>query len=173
MSRLAVLFPIVLSACIVVPARERFLADSLPVTVWPARAACPLPARSAADARALLALINGARAGAGVGPLALSEGLSMTAQRHACDNAAGQTVSHVGSDGAALVERLHRDGIKVLLAAENTGLGFSAPQMAFDWWMASTQHRANILRAEVSEIGIGRADGVPRGTWVLDFIQPR
>lgn len=173
MSRAALLLPLLVSACIVIPAGAHYPADDLPVTAWPASAACPVPARSAGDARTLVGLINAQRAAAGLGPLTLSAPLSEIAQRHACDNAARQTVSHDGSDGSDLAQRLRRGGIAVLMAAENTGLGFSSPRIALDWWMASPPHRANILHPEITQIGIGQADGAPRPTWVLDFMRPR
>ncbi len=173
MSRAALLLPALLAACVVIPAGMHYPADDQPVTAWPASADCPVPARSAADARALVALINGQRAQAGLAPLTLSAPLSDIAHRHACDNAARQSVSHDGSDGSDLAARLHRAGVRVSLAAENTGLGFSSPGIALEWWMASPPHRANILRPEITQVGVGQADGVPRPTWVLDFVAPR
>lgn len=63
-------------------------------------------------------------------------------------------------------------GITVQLAAENTGLGFTSAESAFAWWMASPDHRANILLARITEVGIGEADGV-KPAWVIDFLQRR
>ncbi len=96
----------------------------------------PRSCRSTADAAQLLALINAERAKAGVAPVSLSAAVSTMAQKHACDNAAAQSISHVGSDGATLAERLRRDGLRVRHAAENTGLGFATPQAAMAFWMA-------------------------------------
>jgi uncharacterized protein YkwD len=95
------------------------------------------------------------------------------AQKHACDNAAAQSISHVGSDGATLPERLRREGLRVRHAAENTGLGFATPQAAMAFWMGSPGHRANILAPEATQIGIGQADGGARPTWVVNFIRPK
>lgn len=173
MSRAPLLLPLLLSACVVIPVGVHFPTDDLPVTAWPATASCPVPARSPTDGQTLVGLINAQRSAAGVGPLTLSAPLSDIAHRFACENAARQTVSHDGSDGSNLAQRLHRGGVAMLLAAENTGLGFSSPQIALDWWMASPPHRENILRPEFTQIGIGQADGVPCPTWVLDFISPR
>ena len=157
----------------VVPVGVTYPADREPVTAWPGAATCPVPSRSASDAAAIVTLVNAARAEAGLGPVSLSAPLSGTAHRHACDNAARQSISHDGSDGSTLAMRLHRDGVKVFYAAENTGLGFDTPQIAMAWWMGSPGHRANILAPEITQIGVGQADGVPRPTWVLDFIAPR
>jgi uncharacterized protein YkwD len=182
MSRAAILIPLLLSACIVVPvplgvivpsAPARASAATGPVTNWPASAHCAVPARSASDGPMLLALINAERLKAGLSPVKLSAPLSAMSHKHACDTAAGQSVSHVGSDGATLAQRLQREDIRVSFAAENTGLGFDSPQIAVEWWMNSSGHRANILAPQVTQIGVGQADGVPRPTWVLNFIKPR
>jgi uncharacterized protein YkwD len=102
----------------------------------------------------------------------LSPALSAVAQQHACDNAARASTSHQGSDGSDLSERLRRGGIQAQLAAENTGLGFTSPESAFAWWMASPGHRANILLAQITEIGVGEADG-SKPAWVINFLKRR
>jgi uncharacterized protein YkwD len=116
--------------------------------------------------------MNTERALAGLPAVRLSSSLSTVAQRHACDIAARQTTSHEGSDGSTLAERLQRGGIAISFAAENTGLGFDTPQLAMAGWMSSPGHRANILAPQVMQIGLGQADGVPRPTWVLNFVAP-
>jgi uncharacterized protein YkwD len=182
MSRAAFLFCLLLPACVVVPIAVPIgvvtpatpaPAPARPPTAWPTTSDCPVPARAAADARVIVSLVNAERAAVGLSPLAFSAPLSGVAHRHACDNAARQTISHDGSDGSTLAQRLERGGIAVRMGAENTGLGFSSPQIAMERWMKSPGHRANILTPEITLIGVGQADGVPRPTWVLDFIKPR
>lgn len=144
-----------------------------PVTPWPVSATCPVPARSAQDSATLLSLINAERAKAGLAALALNGRLSTVAHKHACDLAAMQSYAHAGSDGAGLAERLRREGLRVRDGAENTGIGFSSPEAAMRFWMSSPDHRANILSSDVTQIGVGQADGRPRPTWVVNFIRPR
>ena len=148
-------------------------AEARPVTAWPASATCPIPPDSAANARTLAALINSARTDQGLPPLHLSAPLSEVAHRHACDNAAHQTTSHTGSDGSTLQTRLDRGPLPYAIAAENTGLGFAAPETAFAFWMQSPGHRANILAQDITQLGIGQANGTPSPTWVLNFTLPR
>lgn len=138
----------------------------------PTPASCQVPQRTASDAAAVLALINAERRNSGLGSVRLSPALSAVAQQHACDNAARSSISHQGSDGSDLSERLRRDGFTVHLAAENTGLGFTSPERAFAWWMASPDHRANILLSQITEIGIGEADGA-KPAWVIVFLKGR
>jgi len=146
--------------------------DSLPTRPWPETASCPAPARAQAEADALLDLMNGARKTAGLRLLTLNPSLAASAQHYACENAARQSLDHVGTDGSDIPERIRRAGLKPALAAENTGIGYANASRAFAGWMASPHHRENILRPEVTQVGIGLADGA-RPVWVVDFMSPR
>ena len=157
-----------LAACVV----QVYPQDSLPTRPWPETARCPTPDRAQTEADALLDLMNGARKSAGLSPLTLDPGLAATAQHYACENAARQSLDHVGSDGSDILERVRREGFKPSLAAENTGIGYANASRAFAGWMASPHHRENILRPEVTQVGIGLADGA-RPVWVVDFLSPR
>lgn len=159
--------------CVTIPQTTTFYPeDSAPYGPAPAMAGCPTPQRTPSDAAAIVALINAERSTNGLGSVRLSPALSAVAQQHACDNAARSSTSHQGSDGSDLSERLRRGGIQARLAAENTGLGFTSPASAFAWWMASPDHRANILLAQITEVGVGEADGA-KPAWVIDFLQSR
>lgn len=139
-----------------------------PVRDWPASATCPVPARSATDAPRLLALMNAERAKAGLPPLVLSAKASDVAHRFACEIAARGDIDHTGSDGSRLSERLMRGGLAPLYVAENTASFYRTPEDAMAAWMASPPHRDNILRREVTSVGIGQADGT-EAYWVVDF----
>lgn len=166
---LALALPLSLAACVV---GQVYPQDSLPTRPWPETATCPTPARAAAEAKTLLDEMNGARTASGLSPLTVSPALTATAQHYACENAARQSLDHVGSDGSDSLERFRRAGLKPSLAAENTGIGYANAQAAFAGWMASPHHRENILRPELTQVGIGLADG-PKPVWVVDFLSPR
>jgi uncharacterized protein YkwD len=67
--------------------------------------------------------------------------------------------SHTGSDGSSVGDRVLRQGYvwswvgENIFATGNTSSG--APQQAFDWWMNSSPHRANLLSPNYVDIGIG------------------
>ena len=75
-------------------------------------------------------------------------------------------ISHVGSDGSNLTQRLRRQNYLIRTAAENTGWGFADADRAMGFWMKSPGHRANILNPAMKEIGLGLADG-SRPSWVM------
>lgn len=138
----------------------------------PVSARCPTPARSDADTQRMVSLVNAQRATHGLPALRTSGKLARAAQAHACDNAVRVSYSHYGSDGSDLGMRLRRVGYRLSTAAENTGLGFSDPEQLVSYWMKSPGHKANILNPNITELGLGQADGA-RPTWVLDFGRPR
>jgi uncharacterized protein YkwD len=140
--------------------------------VNPVSARCSTPSRAGAEAGAVIAGVNAQRKAHGLSALRPSPALMKAAQSHACDNAARNIYSHVGSDGSDLGTRLRRTGYQLRVAAENTGYGFSSAAKAVDFWMRSPGHRANILNPSVTEIGVGLADGA-RPNWVLDMAKRR
>lgn len=67
--------------------------------------------------------------------------------------------SHTGSDGSSVADRVEAEGYSWSWVGENifaTSVSSSAAaQQAFDAWMDSSGHRANILSDQFTEIGIG------------------
>lgn len=119
-----------------------------------------------------LKTLNAQRKANGQSPLVENGTLEKAAQGMVCDNARRHSVSHTGSDGSQLQNRLNRVGYNYRTAAENTGRNFPDARFAFDWWMHSPKHRGNMLNPALREIGIGLAiSAAPESQlhWVLDF----
>ena len=108
---------------------------------------------------ALLTLINSERESESLPAYILQSQLQAAAQTHSTDMACSGSFSHTGSDGSSVGDRVSAEGYSWSSVGENiyaTGnVSSEAPQLAFDWWMASPPARANILSAEYTEIGIG------------------
>jgi uncharacterized protein YkwD len=137
-----------------------------------AAASCALPDDLAAMRKDVIALVNVERKKHHLPGLAVSAKLEKAAQDHACDIAAQQSYSHVGTDGSDLRARLKRVGYRFRTAAENTGRGFTSAAGMVNYWMNSPHHRENILNPRVREAGIGQAYTTSAGGkrhWVLDF----
>lgn len=63
-------------------------------------------------------------------------------------------------------------GIRYSAAGENIAMGQSTPQAVVQSWMNSSGHRANILSANFTEIGVGYAKGGTGGHyWTQLFIR--
>lgn len=147
----------------------RLLALALACTLATPALACSPPDGLERLRDRVIAEVNAQRADVGLPPLHGNARLTRAAQRHACDNAARGTFSHIGSDGSDLTDRLHAAGYRFGAAAENTGRGFGSAERAVEWWMNSRGHRANILKRGVSDIGVGIAMEDGRPHWVLNL----
>jgi uncharacterized protein YkwD len=124
----------------------------------------------------MLARANAERAAAGLPPLVLDPRLSAAAQRHADDMLQRSYYSHVSPDGEDPAERVRRSGYTFRLIAENIARGPFTVNEAMDNWLASEEHRRNLLHPGFLNLGVGVAVG--RNSvgdtviWVQDFGRP-
>ncbi len=119
-----------------------------------------------AQEQELLRLINEARADDGKGALKLSPNLNRAAAWKSADSSAsGSGFSHTDSLGRSAGVRIRDCGYAGAGWGENILWGTAAAQAAFDMWMDSSGHRANILNGSFRVIGIGRVGS----NWTTDF----
>jgi uncharacterized protein YkwD len=119
-------------------------------------------------------LINSARVQAGLPTLNVNPLLIAAAQGHSIDQACHGLISHTGSDGSSVHQRIAAAGYNASLASEII-YGSGYPQTAFDWWMNDQIHRNEILNASVTEMGVGYAyvpDTSSGGYYTVDFASP-
>ncbi len=126
------------------------------------------------DTRAadLIAAHNKERAERKLPPLVAEPRLTAAAKAHAADMAAHKKMTHEGSDGSTLVDRVRREGYTYLKVGENVAEGQETAPSVMDAWMNSPHHRENIL-GDFTEVGVGRAEA-DDGTsyWAVDFGRP-
>jgi uncharacterized protein YkwD len=109
----------------------------------------PPPAPAPGNEGRVLQLINGERAGAGVGGLSVNGGAASVARSWSA-YMAQNGMSHnpdLGGD-------LDRAGVAWRTIAENVGYGASVDQV-HSMFMSSSGHRANILNGAYTQVGIG------------------
>ncbi len=127
----------------------------------------PAPSSPAA---VVVHLANQQRAAAGRAPLTIDASLTGAAMQHSDDQAARDRMSHVGSDGSNVGQRIVRNGGSFRTWGENVAAGFSTAAAVVDAWMNSPGHRRNILNGSFTRIGVGTAvaaDGTRYWTMVL------
>src|SRR4051794_14699488 len=108
----------------------------------------------------VLSQLNAVRRERGLVPLKLSSSLSKAAQAHSVQMGQDGYFAHESVDGSAFWKRVERSyashGWRYWAVGEN--LLWSSPDVdgpgALKLWMASPEHRANILTAKWREIGI-------------------
>jgi uncharacterized protein YkwD len=137
-------------------------------------AALPLVSAEAA----LLTLINDARSLSGLTELQLNDAMRTAALAAAQDMASTGTLSHVGSDGKSIFDRLNDAGYAASPLLPSGLIGSSpgtSPNALFGLWMADASSSAVLTSASATEIGIGLGQGAgATGFWslVLNPVQP-
>jgi len=127
------------------------------------------PQRSGASAagQATICLLNRRRAQQGLPPLRQNSLLSQASLEHSEDMVRGDYFEHTAPDGRTVGDRLRAVGYQrgvTASAGENIAYGVASsatPAAIVDKWMHSPPHRADIMRAAFTEIGIGIALGAP------------
>ena len=100
-------------------------------------------------------LTNIERTKAGLQPLTLDLQLVDAAQDHSGDMAQDDFFSHTGADGSNVGSRVKDTGYQYSTVGENIAAGQTSAAEVVEGWMNSPGHRANILNANFTEIGIG------------------
>lgn len=112
-------------------------------------------ARPSREVEQILERTNAARARAELPPLKLNPLLSRAAQKHTEDMARQQKMDHLLGDKTP-ADRARAAGYQFSYLGENIAWGM-APADVVSVWLKSKGHRANILNANYTEIGIGVA----------------
>jgi len=122
----------------------------------PARAQGGIPTPS--PQQWVIYLTNQERAQAGLPPLRENARLAQAALSHALAMAEGDFFAHENLlAGTGPAERVRAAGYDWVAVAENIFAGSAEPTAAVQQWLASPEHRENILNPQVREIGVGYA----------------
>lgn len=101
----------------------------------------------------VVTLVNEERAKAGLNPLTLD---TRAASAAAVRSREIQTsFSHTRPDGSSFATALTQAGVSYRSSGENIAYGQTTPQQVMNGWMNSSGHRANILNASFTSIGVG------------------
>ena len=98
-------------------------------------------------------LVNEHRAAAGLAPVTYSAKISKAAQVRAVE--IEQSFSHTRPDGRYFSSVFAEYGISYRYSGENIAWGQKSPEEVVSAWMNSAGHRANILNAKFTELGVG------------------
>ena len=107
-------------------------------------------------------------------PLTWSPLLAMSAHRESADMAAGNFISHTGSDGSTPFTRISDTGYRYTAAGENIAVGQPTVDAVMSDWLSDYGHCANIMSPDFSNVGTSLVIG-PTGYryyWTQDFGHP-
>ena len=100
----------------------------------------------------VLDLVNQERANAGLAPLSWDAGAAAAARTRASEIV--NQFSHARPGGRSGLSALNESGVGYRLAGENIAAGQTSAGEVVNAWMNSSQHRANILKADYTSIGV-------------------
>ena len=117
---------------------------------------------------------NAERARHGLRALTVDQRLAAAAQAHSADMVRRGFFAHESPDGRQVWDRAVAAGYAYRKVAENIAAGQRTAEEVVRGWMGSPGHRANILDGDLTQIGVGRADGGSYGVyWTQVFGTPR
>ncbi|SFC79598.1 uncharacterized protein, YkwD family [Bacillus sp. OV322] len=159
----------------------------------PAKQAAPAPAKQAAPAKAaapkqeaakpasssnssslsqyekeVVDLTNAERTKQGLKPLAVDTELSKTARLKSQDMKDKKYFDHNSPTYGSPFDMMKKFGISYKYAGENIAMGQPTPKEVVTAWMNSEGHRANILNANFTHIGVGYVSS--GNYWTQQFI---
>ncbi len=122
----------------------------------------------------ILSLTNAERAKYGLPELVWNATLATAAKKHCDDMIARGYFSHDTPDGITPFGRMAALGIKYTYAAENIAAGQPSPKSVLASWLASDEHRKNILDEKLCEMGAAFSYGGKYGIyWAQEFATVR
>uniref|UniRef100_K3WIC2 SCP domain-containing protein n=1 Tax=Globisporangium ultimum (strain ATCC 200006 / CBS 805.95 / DAOM BR144) TaxID=431595 RepID=K3WIC2_GLOUD len=119
----------------------------------------------------MLAAVNAERAKQGLTPFCTSKKLQAAAQLHSDDQAKNNFMSHTGSNGSKMSQRITAQSFVWSSIAENVAAGQVDVATVVAAWMTSPGHRANIL-GNYKFFGTGyayNAQSTYKHYWTQDF----
>lgn len=125
----------------------------------------PAPEHIRVTRSAILCVLNAERAKHGLPALARNRLLERSSQRHSDDMALRKFFGHETPEGTGSHTRINLAGYLLPWTGENIYWGEgpkSTPVGAVEGWMNSPGHRANILRPQYTEVGVGVAHEAPK-----------
>lgn len=118
--------------------------------------------------REVVRLVNAERASYGLPALSIRADLCQYARVKSQDMHDSGYFSHTSPNYGSPFDMMKSFGITYSHAGENIAMGYSTPEAVVSAWMNSEGHRANILSASYTELGVGYvADG---GYWTQWFV---
>ena len=122
-----------------------------------------------AVATQILNLVNQERKKAGLSALKLNTKATTAANTRAKELVS--SFSHTRPNGSSFSTALKSAGVTYRGCGENIAAGYQSPSAVMEGWMNSSGHRANILKTNYKELGVGYyQDASGQKYWVQLFI---
>jgi len=105
-----------------------------------------------------------------VAPIVWNDVLESAAEIHSLDMKNNRFFNHISkSNGSNPKQRIEQTGYKGSAYAENIANGYPSVEAVVEGWLTSPGHCKNIMKANVTEIGVS----VKENYWTMVFGKPR
>ncbi|WP_334072658.1 MULTISPECIES: CAP domain-containing protein [Paenibacillus] len=132
----------------------------------------PTEAVLGATEREVFDLTNAFRVKKGLQPLAWNDKAAVAARLHSQDMAKRNYFEHDSPDGLSAGDRMAAQGLKEYRTwGENIAAGYDDAIEAYNGWINSAGHRANILKSGFTTLGVGMALGSDKSEYHTYFTQ--
>jgi hypothetical protein len=111
----------------------------------------------------LLLLTNQERQKQNIAPLVIDQKLSEAARNKANDMFANNYWAHISPTGKTPWDFVKESGYDYVYAGENLARGFSSSSDVVDAWIASPEHRSNMLSRNFQDVGFAVEEGTLGG----------
>ena len=130
---------------------------SNPELIYPGQVLCipQLDSSVASYEHEVVRLVNEIRQQNGLKPLTENWELSRVARYKSQDMLDNRYFSHTSPTYGSPFQMIKAFGLSYRTAGENIAKGYASPQAVVNGWMNSSGHRANILNASYTQIGVG------------------
>ncbi len=152
-------------ACLALSAAAACTGSDAPAPTATAPVSAQIATRAESGAR-----LNAFRAEQGLSRLAQSPVLQAAAEAHAADMEARATMTHTGSDGSGVAQRVTARGYDFCLVAENIAQGQRSLDEVMDGWIGSPSHRSNMMLPKITQYGLARS---ANDYWVMVLGRPK
>lgn len=114
-------------------------------------------------------MLNEVRAATGASPVRYNAELAKAAQRHADDMYANRFMSHTGSDGSSLKDRIDDTAFKFSSIAENIAWGspYQDEKSVLIGWINSPGHQKNNIHPAFKYYALAKAGSGKMTYWAL------
>ena len=116
---------------------------------------------------------NGVRAQNGAAPLTYDALLGRAAQAHANDMLAMGRMTHTGSDGSSVGDRVRRQNYDWVAVGENIARGQRNEAAVLNAWVNSPDHQANNVNPNFEDFALAKAGSGSSQYWALVFATER
>lgn len=127
-----------------------------------------VPEEASSYAAQVVRLVNEERAKEGLSALTIDAGLEAAGNVRAKEIVS--SFSHTRPNGSSFATAIQEQGVSYRSSGENIAWGQRSPEEVVDAWMNSPGHRANIMNAKFTRIGVGHyQNGAGTNYWAQLF----